>query len=184
MVNREPQPDVSLDEKIAKLEQKLEETLMLLTDVYRFGKLRELLATRKWNEADKETTRVMLEVAEKSSKDVLSPDDLKNFPPNALRVIDNLWRTYSQDRFGFSLQLQAYQELGGTLDTLRAGDVEMLQKLGERVGWRVNNQWIKEEDIDFTKDLSKGFLPGNWWTSPYGAKMANFFLTRLLLCNL
>ena len=170
--------------RVAKLEQKLEETLVLLSDIYRFGNLGVALAAGKWLEADQETTRVMLEVAGKTSKEVLTPEDLRSFPPDALKVIDNLWRKYSNDRFGFSLQLQIYLELGGNLDTLRAQDMNLLRKLGDRLGKRVNGKWIEEDEIDFNSQLPIGFLPGNWWNSPYGAKMANFFLTRLLTCEL
>jgi len=182
MENSDTQAD--LVARIANLEQKLENVLMLLSDVYRFGKLQELLAAGKWKEADEETTRVMLEVTGKHNKEVLTPDDVKEFPATALKVIDNLWLKYSHDRFGFSLQLQAYQELGGTIDTLRAQDLGMLRKLGDEVGWRQNGQWVTGEEVNFSQDLPPGFLPGNWWNSPYGAKMANFFLTRLLTSDL
>lgn len=182
MENSDTQAD--LVTKVASLEKKLEDITMLLSDVYRFGKLQELLRSGQWKEADEETTRVMLEITGKSNKEVLTPDDVKEFPTTPLKVIDNLWRNYSHDRFGFSLQLKAYLKLGGTLDTLRAQDLGMLRKLGDEVGWRQNGDWIKGDEVNFSQDLPPGFLPGNWWNSPYGAKMANFFLTRLLTSDL
>ncbi len=41
---------------------------MLISDIYLYGKLRDLLAAGKWKEADQETARVMLEISGKTDK--------------------------------------------------------------------------------------------------------------------
>ena len=60
----------------------------------------------------------------------------------------------------------------------------MLRKLGDKVGWRENGQW---KTIDQAKHLMEdpvGCYPVVWWSSPYGAKMVNYFLNRLFTCDL
>ncbi len=181
--NRQDQ-EFSLPERVAHLEKRLDEALMIIADTYRYGKLRELLAANKWKEADLETTKVMIDITGKAELDDITPNDLQTFPCNAIMVIDQLWQKYSNNRFGFSVQLSIYQSLGGNMDTIRAQNNEFLQRTGEKIGWHVNGKRIEYDDFDFCLEASEGALPGNWWFSPYGAKMANFFLARLISCEL
>ncbi len=177
--------DLSLAERVSRLEKRLDDALMLLADTYRYGKLRELLEAGKFKEADLETTRVMIEITGKPELDEITPDDLKKFPCNAIMVIDQLWQKYSNNRFGFSIQLRLYQNLGGNMDTIRAQENQYLQLVSEKIGWRVNGKLVPYDDFDFSLDAAAdGALPGNWWNSPYGAKMANFFLARLIACEI
>ena len=101
-------------------------------------------------------------------------------PCTAIRVIDQLWRKYSGDRFGFSLQLQIYLSVGGNLDALRSLNTEILHRLGEKIGRYQEKRWIESEEANFSLSAAVGHLPGNWWYSPYGMKMANYFFMRLL----
>ena len=174
----------SLAERVSRLEKRLDDALMLLADTYRYGKLRELLEAGKLKEADLETTRVMIEITGKAELDEITPDDLKKFPCNAIMVIDQLWQKYSNNRFGFSVQLRLYQNLGGNMDTIRAQENKYLHMTSEKIGWRVNGKLVEYDDFKFSLDAAEGALPGNWWNSPYGAKMANFFLARLIACEI
>ena len=174
----------SLLERVSRLEKRLDDALMVIPDTYRYSKLRGLLEAGKWKEADLETTRVMIEITGKPELDEITPEDLRVFPCNAIMVIDQLWQKYSNSRFGFSVQLRLYQSLGGTMDTIRAQDIKYLDLTGEKIGWRVNGKLVEYDDFDFSLDAAEGALPGNWWTSPYGAKMANFFLARLIACEI
>ena len=159
--------------------------LRLISDIDRYSTLRDLLAVGDFKQADLETARVLLEVAGQE-RDSLTPDDVKQFPCNVLRVIDRLWLIYSKERFGFSVQLQIYQSLGGNLDKVAAQDTQILTKFGDQVGWRKNNQWLRDQtgELDYNLSAPAGFLPVAWWDSPYGAKMVNFFFGRLIACNL
>ncbi|MGB5632319.1 MAG: GUN4 domain-containing protein [Waterburya sp.] len=180
-----PQENESLlTERVSLLEKRLDEALMVLTDTYRYGKLRELLAADKWKEADLETTKVMIEISGKADLDEITPEDLQKFPCNAIMVIDQLWKKYSNNRFGFSVQLRLYQSFGGNMDSIRAQNNEFLHRTAEKIGWRKNGKRVDYDDFDFSLDASEGGLPGNWWKSPYGSKMVNFFLGRLIACEL
>jgi hypothetical protein len=169
-----------LTERLARMEDKL----MLITDIERYQKLQGLLKVGKLLEADDETVRVIMQEAGKTDREDLTPDEVKVFPCSVLRVIDRLWTTYTGGRFGFSTQLKIYQEVGGTLETAIAQDLDMLRKLGDRVGWRENGQWKTVDQAEHKMEDPVGCYPVVWWSSPYGAKMVNYFLNRLFTCDL
>ena len=81
-----------------------------------YTKLRDLLVAKDWKEADLETDKRMLEVAGRESQGWLEVEDVENFPCQDLGTIDKLWVKYSGGKFGFSVQKQIYQDLGGTKD--------------------------------------------------------------------
>jgi hypothetical protein len=163
---------------------KIEDTLLLVADVYRFKRLQELLAAGDWRQADRETIQVILSVTGASDLESISPNDVRQFPCNELYVIDRLWTNYSQGRFGFSVQAQLYQSVGGSLETTIAQDYSVIERFGDRVGWRVNGNWQKCDDLDYTLNAPMGCHPSRWWNSPFGAKMTNYFFARLITCEL
>ena len=166
----------------AKISQ-LEDDLMLLGDRYRYKDLQQYLVDENWFEADWETIRLILAVASKEIEE-LTPEDIQYFPCNDLMVIDRLWMKYSDGRFGFSPQLKAYRELGGTFDTTVEQDQQLIETWGEGLGWRKDNRWLPCKELDFTLNAPIGCHPSRWWNSPYGSKMTNFFLGRLITCNI
>ena len=185
----ETNPDLSevltelqlLKDKVANLEEKLK----LVSDIDRYSQLQEFLKAGNFKEADRETTKVILDAVNRS-RDDLTPDDMKKLPCNILQVIDRLWRDYSSDRFGYSVQLRIYYEVGGNIDTLRSQNMDVLGKYGDCVGWRKEGQWQggQYDNFDFTLSAPEGCFPAIWWKSPYGFKMANYCFTRLIECEL
>ena len=171
-----------LSQRVEQLEQQLSNALLLLSDIYRYEKLQDLLAAQQWKEADLETTKVMLEIAGQSNHDNITPEDLMLFPCSNLRLIDRLWRRYSNDHFGFSRQQQIYVSEGGT-DDISNIDLKILEQVGDRLGWRENNKWLDYDQLDFSLSAPLGCHPSNWWRSAYGGKMAVYFLARLMRCD-
>lgn len=163
---------------------KIEDTLLLVADVYRFRRLQELLAAGDWRQADRETIQVILSVTSASDLESISPNDVRQFSCNELHVIDRLWTNYSQGRFGFSVQAQLYQSVGGSLETTIAQDYSVIERFGDLVGWRVNGNWQKCDDLDYTLNAPIGCHPSRWWNSPFGSKMTNYFFARLITCGL
>jgi serine/threonine protein kinase len=100
--------------------------------------LRNLLAAKKWREADEETGRVMLKVAGREKEGWLDTKSIEKFPCEDLRTIDQLWVKYSNGRFGFSVQKRIYQSLGGT----REYNSEVWQRFGDKVGWTGEDKWL------------------------------------------
>ncbi|MGK7912478.1 MAG: GUN4 domain-containing protein [Synechococcus sp.] len=184
MAENEANTERSLEDRVTQLEKRLDDALACLSDTYRYGRLRDLLAAGQWKEADKETTKVLVDVSGKANQDDIAPADMQTYPCSALRTIDGLWMKYSNGRFGFGLQLKTYLEVGGSINALRAEDLDPLKKTAEKVGWRKNGARVEYDDFDFSLEAPPGALPHEWWSSPYGAKMANFFMTSLIRCEL
>lgn len=166
----------------AKIDR-LEEDLMLFSDRYRYQNLQKYLSEKNWFEADKETIRLILNVTAKEIEE-LTPEDIQHFPCKDLMAIDGLWLKYSDGRFGFSPQLKMYQELGGTTRTTLEQNQQLIETWGERLGWRKDNRWLPCNELDFSLNAPVGCHPSRWWNSPYGSKMTNFFLGRLIACEM
>lgn len=100
-----------------------------------------------------------------------------------IAVIDKLWTKYSNGCFGFSVQQKIYTNLGGT-DDISQIYLKVLNATGEKLGLRLNDKWIPYEKLNFSLEAPTGSLPVAWWESPYGAKLAVYFLARLKACNI
>lgn len=118
--------------------------------------LRDMLKAGKWQEADEETLRVMLEAMGRQKEGWLRVEDVKRFPCQDLRTIDQLWVKYSNGKFGFSVQKQIWQECGSPTSYN-----DNWKKFGECVGWRVKQEWIYSDSVTFDTSASKGHLPFN-----------------------
>ena len=127
-----------------------------------YTKLRDLLVAKNWKEADLETGKRMLEAAGRESQGWLGVEDVENFPCQDLGTIDKLWVKYSGGKFGFSVQKQIYQDLGGTKDY----DKKVWESFGDKVGWRKGGSWLSYSDLTFSEGHYMGHLPSWGGTSP------------------
>ncbi|NEP38369.1 MAG: GUN4 domain-containing protein [Okeania sp. SIO2H7] len=149
--------------------------------------LSDLLAAEKWKEADIETTRVLLELADRQTNGWLRVKDIDVLPCPDLKQIDKLWIEYSKGQFGLSLQQQIWSQVGGQLGKF---DNNIFYKFCDRVGWRKNNEWLKNEELEFTSDAPEGHLPSLFFTNPnnpggwFGLRKDSFnhLLPRLSAC--
>jgi hypothetical protein len=117
-----------------------------------------LLKAGKWRDADVETSNLMLKLTKREQERWLRVEDVKNFPRQELRKMDQLWVKYSNGKFGFSVQKQIWLELGGKLDG--EPDWYTFTKLGSRVGWRNNDKWLSYDSYTFSKyNAPQGHLP-------------------------
>ncbi len=179
--NDSSQNDIEqLKERIASLEEKL----LRVSNIYRYETLQNLLKEGKWLAADKETVRLILAIAGEAEIENLRPSKIEYIDCSELQVIDRLWLNHSDNRFGFSIQVKTYQDLGGNEQTTIEQNAELIEKWGDRLGWRKSGNWVKCSDLNYSEDAAKGGLPGLWWNSPYGSKMTNYFLARLLSCQI
>jgi serine/threonine protein kinase len=147
-----------------------------------YSKLRDLLAARKWQEADEETAMVMLQAAGREEECWLDLEHITNFPCEDLGIIDRLWVKYSDGRFGFSVQKRIWQEVGGQ------ADYETERRLGDRVRWRVNNQWIDYSKLTFSVSAPLGQFPLKvfWLSNSFVAISlgVSHLALRFLQCNI
>jgi len=157
-----------------------------------YQRLAKLLEAGDWQGADQETQKQMLTVVNRTDKALLdresilenlenvsfedvqmlllppsagyclSLEDIENFPCEDLRTIDQLWVYYSQGRFGFSVQKQIYQALGGTrrLHKTREYERQLWKAFGEKVGWKEKDgKWLYYQDLTFNTSAKRGHLP-------------------------
>ena len=132
-----------------------------------FQNLEALLKAGKWRDADLETWELMKKLTKREREGWLRIEDVKNFPRQELRKMDQLWVKYSNGKFGFSVQKQIWLDLGGKLDG--EYDWDTFTKLGSRVGWRKNNEWLSYDSYTFSTNALPGHLPRAlrgevmWW---------------------
>ncbi|NEP81119.1 MAG: GUN4 domain-containing protein, partial [Okeania sp. SIO3B3] len=120
-----------------------------------YTKLHDLLARGKWKEADEETYLKMLEVAGRESEGWLDVEHIENFPCQDLGTIDKLWVKYSNGKFGFSVQKQIYQSLGGTKEY----NYDVLIAFADKVGWRQKGKDCGYKEHIWDLSLPLGHLP-------------------------
>lgn len=120
-----------------------------------YSGLRDLVKAGEWQKADLETGRLLLTVSKQEALGYLLSADVNKFPCEDLQIINSLWFTYSQGRFGFSAQKQVYQSLvkGDKYDEI------LSLAFGDRVGWRVKSQWLNYKELTFSTDAPPGHLP-------------------------
>ena len=121
-----------------------------------YRKLSQLLAARRWKEADFETRGILLQVAERTAEGWIRAEDFKKFPCEDLCTIDRLWLDYSNGRFGYSVQKQVWESIGGKIDI----DYTIWCRFGDRLGWRRDGNWLNYSDLTFDRDTAPlGHLP-------------------------
>ena len=122
------------------------------------------LAKGKWGEADGETTRLMRQAGR--GGEWLDVESIDNFPSKHLRIINQLWLHFSDGHFGFSIQREIYESLGGTEDY----NEEVWINFCDRLGWRKEHKWL-EHIVQFSDlvEVPQGYLPLQFSTRPFGA---------------
>ncbi|MGB3267094.1 MAG: GUN4 domain-containing protein [Microcoleus sp.] len=123
-----------------------------------YTKLEQLLVAGKWKEADGETGNKILEVAGRQKEGWLDIENIENFSCPDLRAMDRLWVKYSDGRFGFSVQKQIYQSLGGTKEY----DRKVWVAYAEALGWKSKGekeQWLEYSQLTFNTNAPSAHLP-------------------------
>jgi GUN4-like/Caspase domain len=147
-VQSKPQPQKTIDDIPLESEKGVD-----------YRKLRNLLKAEKWEEADRETLRVMLIAAGQPNNAWPNSKSLKEFPYQDLKAIDQLWVTASNGHFGFSIQTKIYADCGDGLDDNYSGDL-IWQNFCDHVGWRVNKDWMEYANLKKNPSISPlGELP-------------------------
>ncbi|MDJ0897325.1 MAG: serine/threonine-protein kinase [Xenococcus sp. MO_188.B8] len=98
--------------KISKYQQEQAQSLISKTTGLDYNRLRDLIEVGKWQEADRETTSIMLQATGRQKVGWFRPADINKFPCDDLRIIDQLWLDSSQGKFGFSVQKEIWQRNG------------------------------------------------------------------------
>ena len=155
--------------------------------------LRELLSKKKWQEADKETNKIIEKIICQSQIGV------KGIPCQDLWTIDQLWMNYSNNHFGLSKQHQVWQCLVENVD-------RRWKSLFVQLGWMteikrefanlsLGNKYVEVNDIslyrrDTTNAQLVGYLPSvaksvasKHSLDAEKARQIMYFFSRLSECN-
>ncbi|MEM1169619.1 MAG: serine/threonine-protein kinase [Cyanobacteria bacterium P01_H01_bin.35] len=135
-----------------------------------YTKLRNLLATQKWKQANWETNIIMQKAA-KTRWLVkflgifgcgLSSQNIKQISCNELQTIDQLWQEYSNGKFGFSVQKQIYLNTGNNpLEFTKP----TYKQFAEKIGWKLQRNkgllggWLLYCNLIFNSKAPRGHLP-------------------------
>ncbi|NET17125.1 MAG: TIR domain-containing protein [Okeania sp. SIO1H6] len=117
---------------------------LAVDDAYK--QLKQELAAGEWHKANKTTKYLVFKISSQEQTGFLSQEIIKKIPSRDVRVIDNLWRKYSNKRFGFSIQKKLLQQ-------------NNYQDFLTQIGWYINDSWLKDEELDFTINAPQGHLP-------------------------
>ena len=124
-----------------------------------YSQLSDLVKAENWREANAETLRLLLIIADRKDKGWLDIHSIRNLPLDALRGINQLWMEASQGRFGFSAQIQLYRAI---CITSPVNTEESWYKFDYAVKWRsqdAQGRWINGQY--FNSSAPNGHLP-NW----------------------
>ena len=139
-----------------------------------YTQLRDLLARKKWKEADEKTWNVLCQAIGRSSGYYLKNDDIRNLPCEDLWTIDKLWVKYSDGRFGFSAQKYIYEDAG-----------EDYLSFCDRVGWPVHNPVNLDSVLKFNRKAPIGHLPSRRWVGGYNWwRHASALAAKLKQCGI
>ena len=164
-----PQPQANQP----KAEPKQEQSPVVLLNC---EKLENLLELGRLKEADYETKRLLLELADREKDGWLRPEDIKSLPSHALSVIDNLWTQHSNGRFGFSAQKKIWHKLGCKTSSNTGIQTISENKFGQSVQWRKSSLWLTPwESFSYDIHTPEGSLPreyiftlSGWWSYSHG----------------
>jgi hypothetical protein len=147
-----------------------------------YTRLRDLLKAGNWKDADYETYLVMLKAVAREEGDWIRTEELLKFPCTDLRTIDKLWIKHSNGQFGFSVQKQIYLSVGGIADGRYYK--ETWEKFGDKVGWRMSEEWITYDKVIFSTFTKKGHLPSECGLVVGEDNGMEALLLRLVNCNI
>jgi GUN4-like len=149
--------------------------------------LQQLLQQQQWQAADLETKATLLEISQRQQAGFLRVEDLEKIDCTAWRSIDNLWRNYSNNHFGSSVQARLWQSVGGT----SAPDWDAWCRFGLLTGWYTGERWLHWNDVEFSLNAPRGHLPRNgglmgWGLGDFwvGCEMFSAIVRRLESCQI
>jgi hypothetical protein len=135
-----------------------------------FHTLNELLQSKRWEEADLETKKIIYRISQnelpnshwykKYPPGYTVEEHIKVIPKKYLATIDRLWKKHSNGRFGFSIQKQIWEKLCKQEEIHYLDEYNTIKKFGDLVGWRKKGDWLYYVDLyESVKTSAPGHLP-------------------------
>jgi hypothetical protein len=135
-----------------------------------FHVLNELLQSKKWEEADWATMKIIYTISQnelpnyhwykKYPPNYIVEEHIKVIPKKYLNNIDKLWNKYSNGRFGFRVQKEIWERLYKQEEIYYSYQCNTIKKFGDLVGWRKKGDWLYYVDLyESVKTSAPGHLP-------------------------
>jgi hypothetical protein len=126
-----------------------------------YATLERHLRNSQWKEADDETRSLLYLKSglDRSQASSFGSDEVSRLSRETLKTIDDLWRRYSDGRFGFSVQKDILIRCGGNPYRYTDGDWE---KFISRIGWDKSNSDSRQ--LTDLEDMFGGTIGGDTTT--------------------
>lgn len=129
-------------------------TDVLIPQKINYTQLRQFLATEQWQNADRETKRILLELVGRTTENPFRLEDLGSLTAGDLHILDRLWSEYSNGHFGYSIQQQIWQNLASDRST-----PQRIEHFLHRIGWQDGRHWRSWHRLFFSLKAPAGHLP-------------------------
>ena len=138
-------------------------------------KLEELLSQGNWKEADQETKSLLFAMTQSSN--TINEQGISRLSCTSLSRINQMWKTNSQGRFGFTVQAQKWKSLFGTKFEPTN---EHFEDFATEVGWRYRGRFLHKDKINYSLNAPLGHLPRLFLDGPIWGK----FIAYLDSCKI
>ncbi|NEQ62387.1 MAG: hypothetical protein F6K53_35335 [Moorea sp. SIO4A1] len=152
--------------------------------------LNDLLEKKKWVESNEETFAIMNKIIGRNTRLSWKTKNIKECPCHVLCHIDKLWRQYSNNCFGFTVQKKIWEEKCTTKN-------DREKEFGRHVGWYDDwrKEWLSRSNQIFTENLEKnldnkekyqGILPtltSKNYPLEDNASLIPYLVNKLKSCN-
>jgi serine/threonine protein kinase len=168
-------------------------TSIPLVGIPYLSELKEALTFGQWQEGDRLTNKIILELAAKDKIAKLTAADISQISCEVWIAIDQAWMQASNNRFGWTVQKQIWQEIGGKLiyneDTYWQF-ADTYERFANYIGWRKPRWlnlglspkiWRKYENLIFAIHAPCGHLPSLVFWEGFNLVDAVFY--RLEICT-
>lgn len=188
----------SVYRSLRELNPQYKEVELALTQ-HLYAQLEYFLKAKNWEGADRETDKLMLNIAKRERERWIDLEQIDNFSCPDLQKIDQLWVRNSNELFGFSVQKEIWIKTGNRLGIKPSEwtdrDTANYVEFAKRVGWynereqegnsRKESGWVSYNDlIKGIKDNPsryRGGLPRGDFATPWGVERVLFF--RVATCK-
>ncbi|MHC5931119.1 AAA-like domain-containing protein [Nostoc sp.] len=140
---------IKLNPQNKELKKQVEESLKK----HLYTQLEYFLKAKNWESANRETDKLMLNIAKRETEGYLDYEQINSFSCDDLRKIDQLWVSNSDNRFGFSVQKKIWistkNRLGVKPEDWNDLDNENYLQFAKAVGWY-------DEKIEDTTSRGRG----------------------------
>ncbi len=120
--------------------------------IFYYTKLQLLLESQKWKEADLTTWKLLCTLLGKPAETIIESTDINLITCEYLSKIDQLWKTASLGKFGFTVQCQIFESV--------ARDYSIFCK---RVEWPSYDSISYYQNLKFSDKAPVGHLPSRIW---------------------